>query len=77
MTPVDPPAPQAKDVRLCSEVRPTPALPETAALVAPVGPVEVSAYRAFLNAVAKLVDHDKEMTARAVLAKAETCPKSP
>jgi hypothetical protein len=70
---VETPAPKAKDVRLCADIRPTPALPQNAGLVASVGPVEIAAVRAFLNAVADLVDHDKEMMDRAALAKAETC----
>lgn len=75
MKTVEAPAPKAKDVRLCADIRPTPALPKNAGLVASVGPIEVAAVRAFLNAVADLVDHDKEMTERAKLAKSETCDK--
>jgi len=60
-------------VRLCDEVPKQPGLPRGADLVQPEAPEERAAFEAFMTAIAKLVDHDNQVTDRAVLAQKENC----
>lgn len=50
-------------------------MPRSADLVQPETPAEKTAFDAFMTWVAQLVDHDAGVTARAVLAKEESCSK--
>lgn len=54
---------------LCTNVRPEPVLPSEAGLVAPADEAERTAYRAFLNWTAEVLDWGRENTARAETAK--------
>ena len=72
--PIEPPKPKAADVRLCDEVPDQPRLPRGADLVQPETAAEKLSFDAFMTAIAKLVDHDTQVTDRAKLAKKETCP---
>jgi hypothetical protein len=51
-------------------------MPRSADLVQPETPAEKVAFDAFMTWVAQLVDHDAGVTARAMLARSESCPKS-
>ncbi|WP_163230103.1 hypothetical protein [Caulobacter rhizosphaerae] len=62
-------------MRICADVPASPAMPASADLVQPETPAEKTAFDAFMTWVAQLVDHDAGVTARAELAKAESCPK--
>lgn len=61
-------------MRLCDDVTPQPGLPRGADLVQPETSAEKAAFALFMGAVAKLVDHDTQMTERAELARQATCP---
>lgn len=71
--PAEQPAPARPDPRLCADLPPILGLSGKAALVAPVTPAERDAVGALLDDLAGIVDHDKQMSERAALAKA-ACP---
>lgn len=61
-------------MRLCDDVPEQPGLPRRADLVQPETSAERTAFELFMGAVAKLVDHDNQVTDRARLAQKENCP---
>ena len=60
-------------MRICAKIPASPALPSSADLVQPETPAEALSFAAFMTWVANLVDHDREMTGRAELAKKDSC----
>lgn len=70
---VDQPKPQAPDPRICGEVHKASALPPSASIPQAVTASEREGLSLFLTWVADLVDHDKQATDRAELARHEVC----
>lgn len=70
---VEQPKPQAPDPRICAEVSKAEALPAEASIPQAVTTEERAGLAAFLTWVAGLVDHDKQMTERADLARRDAC----
>lgn len=73
---IEPPKPKALDVRLCDNVPAQPGLPRGADLVQPETAAEKEAFAFFMSTIARLVDHDTQMTDRARLARQQTCPEA-
>lgn len=70
---VEQPKAEAPDPRICAEVRKAAALPAAASVPQAVTIEERAGLQAFLTWVADLVDHDRQMTDRADLARREAC----
>lgn len=70
---VDQPKPKAFDPRICAEVRKADPLPAGASIPQAVTAEERAGLALFLTWVAALVDHDRQMTDRADLARREAC----
>lgn len=70
---VDQPKALAPDPRVCAEVRKADPLPTGASIPQAVTAGEREGLSLFLTWVAALVDHDRQMTDRADLARREAC----
>lgn len=70
---VEQPKPHAPDPRICAEVTKAEPFPAGAGIPQAVTAEERDGLAAFLTWVAGLVDHDKQMTERADLARRDVC----
>lgn len=71
--PVEQPAPQAVDPRLCADVQAEPRLPDGASFPQPVGEAEVAATELFLGWVQAALDWGRQYAGRATVAKDTLC----
>lgn len=71
--PVEQPAPEAVDPRLCADVAPEPRLPDGAGLPQPVGEAEAAATELFLGWTQAVLDWGRKYAGVATVAKDSLC----